>query len=177
MTDASSLLTVWKKIVATLRSILLCWSHYHRQENVIPNMMCSSLTPEIHHSNLSTAQLNSCLFIANRSWKVQEWAFSTFQPPSVAWYNYPPPFFFGLPGAIVFVLMVSQPHCNCIHSHSSGFTTYHRLDVEFVLLHLRAVNDIFVPLRRMQEMPKRYYRLKETSTHISVTASFKPVFN
>lgn len=93
MTDASSLLTVWKKIVATLRSILLCWSHYHRQENVIPNMMCSSLTPEIHHSNLSTAQLNSCLFIANRSWKVQEWAFSTFQPPSVAWYNYPPPFF------------------------------------------------------------------------------------
>lgn len=42
--------------------------------------------------------------------------------------------------------MVSQPHCNCIHSHSSGFTTYHRLDVEFVLLHLRAVNDIFVPL-------------------------------
>lgn len=43
--------------------------------------------------------------------------------------------------------MVSQPHCNCIHFHSGGFITYHKLELEFVLLQLIAANDIWVPVR------------------------------
>lgn len=49
---------------------------------------------------------------------------------------------FVLPGAIVFVLMVSQSHCNCIHFHSAAFITYQRLKMEFVLLRLIMDNDM-----------------------------------
>lgn len=75
--------------------------------------------------------------------------------------------FFVLPGAIVFVLMVSQSHCNCIHFHSGGFITYHRLELEFALLRLITANDILVPLghdgRRciLHRQPKLNYQLKK----------------
>lgn len=75
--------------------------------------------------------------------------------------------FFVLPGAIVFVLMVSQSHCNCIHFHSGGFITYHRLELEFALLRLITADDILVPLgydgRRciLHRQPKLNYQQKE----------------
>lgn len=115
------------------------------------------------HSNPQRGAIKLCLFIASHLRKVQEEAFSTFLSPSEARYNQS---FFVLPGAIVFVLMVSQSHCNCIHFHSGGFITFHRLKLEFALLRLITANDILVPVghdgRRciLHQQPKLHYQQK-----------------
>lgn len=135
------------KIVATAYYIFKAPSYVWltiSQRNVIEDATCLSLNLWLlRHRNLSAQQLNSIYLTATgkefrmcknstASYLHQEPdiispALSCLQPLSLFW--------------------CSQAQRNCSLIHSSGFITFHRLELEFVLFGLITADDIFTALR------------------------------